>query len=178
MPYRQTGFTLIELSITVAIAALIMTVAIPSYQSLSGENHASAHQDDINSALRLSRHLAVEHNRLAKLCARAATSDPTAVPTCSSSSGDWGNGWVVMLQDGSGTYQDVMSNHHTQDKTIWTVIKDNPPTAIKEVVFGPTGTLRTPSAPAATLTLTINDCSKITQVALSGQLSYNAFGCE
>ncbi|MEH6472743.1 MAG: prepilin-type N-terminal cleavage/methylation domain-containing protein, partial [Halopseudomonas sp.] len=121
MYYRQAGFSLIELCVTVAIAALIMTVGVPGFQSLTSENHASSHLDELNSALRLTRHLSVEHSRNAKVCARVLTSDPTATPTCSSSTSDWGNGWVVMLRDETGTYQDIMTNHHELDETTWIV---------------------------------------------------------
>lgn len=178
MYQRQRGFSLIELCITVAIAALIMTVGVPSFQSMSSENHASAHLDEFNNALRLTRHLAVEHSRNAKLCPRTASSDPTAVPTCSASASDWGNGWVVMLQDESGDYADIMTSAHGEDSSSWVVINDSSVNTINTVVFGPTGTLRPPSSPSVTITIGQNGCNKITQVALTGSLTYNAFGCE
>lgn len=177
--YRQAGFSLIELCVTVSIAALIMTVGVPGFQSLSSENHASSHLDELNNALRLTRHLSVEHNRLAKLCARTPSTDPTASPSCDTSAGtDWGNGWAVMLQDSDGVYQDIMTSHHGLDQTSWIVIKDSPSTVLKEIVFGPTGTLRAPSSPSVTITIAQGGCNKITQIALTGSLSYNAFGCE
>lgn len=178
MHQRQAGFSLIELCITVAIAALILSVGVPSFQSLSSENHASAHLDDVNSALRLTRHLAVEHSRNAKLCPRIHGSDPTATPVCdTSASANWNNGWVVMLQNDAAGFDDIMTSHHAVDGTTWSVIKDSPPTVINEIIFGPTGTLRPPSSPSATLSIALAGCTKYTQIALTGSLSFTATGC-
>jgi prepilin-type N-terminal cleavage/methylation domain-containing protein len=178
MYHRQAGFSLIELCITVAIAALIMTVGVPSFQSLSSENHASSHLDEFNGAFRLARHLAVEHNRSAKVCPRIHGSDPVATPSCDTSgSANWGNGWIVMLQNESGNYTDIMTSPHPVDGTTWIVRKDSPPDLIKEVVFGPTGTLRPPSSPSVVVEISLAGCTKRTRIALTGSLSFDATGC-
>ncbi len=177
MYQRQAGFSLIEILVTLAIAALILAVGVPSFQGLSSSNHASSHLDEFNSALRLTRHLAVEHNRNAMLCPVVPSSDPTAPTAWDCSSGNWSNGWVVLLLDTSGTPQDVMTSHHPQDKTAWIVtITGGAP--ISRIVFGSTGTLRAPSTPAVTVSIgQAGGCTKITNAALTGSLSFNAFGC-
>lgn len=178
MSYQQAGFSLIELCITVTIAALIMALGVPSFQNLSSENHASSHLDELNSALRLTRHLAVEHNRNAKLCPANPTPDPTdPIAWDCSATGDWSDGWVVLLQDGTGTYRDIMASYHPQDDTAW-IATITGGAAISSIVFGSTGTLRAPSSPAVTVSVgQAGGCTKITDIALTGNLSFNAFGC-
>ncbi len=182
--YRQAGFSLIELCVTVAIAALIMTVGVPGFQSMSNENHASSHLDELNNAIRLARHLSVEHHRSAKVCARTFDSDPTAKPSCSSAHNDWVNGWAVMLEDDPSNavctdgWCDIMTSHHENDETNWAVVKSNGTDVLPEIKFRSTGTLHPDSSTSVSVTIELNGCSKITQISLTGQLDYSSFGCD
>ena len=173
---RQQGFSLIELSITVAVAALILTVGVPGFQSLSQENHASAHLDELNNGLRLARHLAVEHQRKAKICAR----DPNqSSPECSGNTSGWENGWVVMLEDPADPngWADIMSNFHSPDDTTWSISSASSVTS--EIVFRSTGTLDVSTmGTSAIVTIVLGDCTKSTTVSLSGSLTFGAYGCD
>ncbi len=175
--YSKNGFTLIELVITIALAGIVMAIGIPSFQSLSETNHVTSHVDDLKSALRLARHVAVEHDRNAKACARVHTSDPTAAPTCDTSgSFNWGNGWIVALQQTDGTYEAVMTNTHLDDNTSFSVVDSNDTSiALKELVFGPTGTLKT--AVGAIVTISIGSCSRTLTMTLAGHTSEASSGC-
>lgn len=184
MMKSQAGLSLIELCITITIAALILTIGVPSFQSMSHENHASAHLDELNNAIRLARHLAVEHHRSAKVCARVHNADPTAAPSCSSNHSDWSNGWAVMLEDDptnpgcSGGWCDIMTSHHDSDETNWVVNKSNGSDLLAEIRFRSTGTLHPDSSTAVSATISMGGCSKISNVALTGQLTYATFGCD
>ncbi len=174
---RSHGFTLIELVITIALAGIVLAIGIPSFQSLSHTNHVTAHIDDLKSALRLARHVAVEHDRNAKVCARVPTSDPTATPTCDTSgSYSWGNGWIVALQQVDGTFMAIMTNPHLDDNTDFSVVDSNDTSnALKEVMFGPTGTLKT--SVGAIVTISIGDCSRTLTMTLAGHSREASSGC-
>jgi type IV pilus assembly protein PilE len=54
----QKGFTLVELMVTVAVAVILMSVAVPSYQSFVSKQKVSAGQADLLAlALSLDGHL-------------------------------------------------------------------------------------------------------------------------
>ncbi|HUX29637.1 MAG TPA: GspH/FimT family pseudopilin [Thiobacillus sp.] len=91
-PASKRGFTLIELMVTIAVLAILLTVAIPSYQALMANNRMSAQANDLITALTFTRSEAVKRSAKVTVC---ASSDGA---TCT---GGWGQGWIV--RDAAGT---------------------------------------------------------------------------
>lgn len=83
--YRQTGFTLLELMIVVAIAGIVMAIGVPSFQSITTTNRIAANTNELITALNLARSEAVK---------RGTDVSVTA-------SGDWDQGWIVYFNDGT-----------------------------------------------------------------------------
>jgi len=75
------GFTLTELMITIAIAAVIATLAVPSFNSIIERNRAKSAAVDVFLALLKTRSEAVRRN---------------ASVTLSPKSGNWANGWQIL----------------------------------------------------------------------------------
>lgn len=98
MRYKQPGFTLIELMITLAIAAILMTVAIPNFQMFVLNNRMSAQTNDFLTALSLARSEAVKRAARVTIC-------KSANGTGCTTAGSWAQGWIVFT-DGStkGTF--------------------------------------------------------------------------
>lgn len=92
------GFTLLELMITLSIAALLMTVAVPSYQSLMKESHLTAQANELMTALYYARSEAVKQGMRVTLC---KSSDGA---TCNG--GNWQDGWIVFSDTGTAGYID------------------------------------------------------------------------
>jgi len=87
---RSTGFTLIELMVTVAVLAIVLRFAIPGMNDVILSNRLTSYANDFVSSALLARGEAIKRNRTVTLCAVGAD-DP---PTCATSGG-WQQGWMV-----------------------------------------------------------------------------------
>lgn len=100
-PARQTrGFTLLELLIGLAVAAILVTLAVPGMTRLMRESQAGAAVNDLVYALRLARNEAVTRKLPVAVCASADGEK------CAGDN-DWHEGLLVFTDpDGDGDCQD------------------------------------------------------------------------
>ena len=84
--YRQTGFTLLELMIVVAIAGIVMAIGVPSFQSITTNNRIAANTNEFITALNLARSEAVKRGATVSVC-KNEDCDGT---------GSWSDGWVIL----------------------------------------------------------------------------------
>lgn len=87
----DNGFTLIELLVTIAAAAILMAVAVPSFNDLIVSSRLSTQTNDLIAAINTARSEAIKRNRNTSFC-RAASATATS---CVSSSGTWEH-WIVV----------------------------------------------------------------------------------
>ncbi len=89
---------MIELMVTIAIAAILAMIAAPSFESFFVRNRIATQSNSLLSALSLARSEAIKRGSRVTVC---RTGDATAAnPTCSNdASGSWANGWVVFTDD-------------------------------------------------------------------------------
>jgi len=80
------GFTLVELLVTISIAAILLSLAAPSFSDLILNQQVRVSAGDLQTSFFYARSEAIK---------RAA--DVSVVP----SGGDWKNGWTVQLTDGT-----------------------------------------------------------------------------
>ncbi len=94
------GFTLVELMVTVAITAVLTSLALPSMRSFIGKWQLSNALNSYNGSLQIARSEAVKRGRVTRMCRSAnGTSCATDAP-----SNGWGTGWLVYVDnDASGT---------------------------------------------------------------------------
>jgi type IV fimbrial biogenesis protein FimT len=99
------GFTLIELLIVVALSAIMMTLAVPSFQNMVANNRITSHTNELVMAINMARSEAVKRNVRVILCRSA---DPAASPpACGGSANDWTTGWLLFASgDANTTYQE------------------------------------------------------------------------
>ena len=93
-PQALRGLTLIELMIAVAIGAILVTLAAPSFQQALGKNRLSSAASELTSAMQLARAEAIRNNRRVTL---SRTEDGSA---CSAGSSTW-PGWIVFVDSNS-----------------------------------------------------------------------------
>ena len=87
-PQRQRGFNLIELMVTVAIVAILMSIALPSFNDAIERNRIAAAANDFTAAVNYARTEAIRRNSPAGVCA-------TNTSTACVSGANWADGWIV-----------------------------------------------------------------------------------
>lgn len=93
----QTGFTLLELVITLSIVSILMGIGIPSFMSAVKNSRQSATYQSLVGALFLARSEAVKRTDIITVCSRKSSTE------CGGT-GDWEKGWVVFSEvSGAGT---------------------------------------------------------------------------
>jgi prepilin-type N-terminal cleavage/methylation domain-containing protein len=97
---NHQGFTLIELMVTIAVAAIIMAIAVPSMQTMRANSRVSAAANDLASDLKKARNEAILARRNQTLSAIDG----------SVSSNVWGNAGWRLEQVVSGSTEIVFQN--------------------------------------------------------------------
>lgn len=87
---QRSGFTLVELLVTIAIAAILMAVAIPSFSTFVAAQRIKTASFDLSSSLIYARSEALKRN---------------ANVTLASATGGWQDGWTL------NTGMTVISRH-------------------------------------------------------------------
>lgn len=87
-----SGFTLLELIITVAVLAILVSVALPSFSAMIARNQITASGNDLIAGLQFARHEAVRRNAAVQVC---ASTDGQAC------SGAGWNRWIVRTGSGA-----------------------------------------------------------------------------
>src|SRR5271168_4072376 len=85
---RQSGFTLLELMMTIAVAAIFTAIAIPSFRYITNANRIASELNGLLGDLQLARAQAIKEGRTVTVC---QSSDNA---TCTNST-SWQGGWIV-----------------------------------------------------------------------------------
>ena len=86
----SAGFTLIELMVTLAVAAILLTVGVPNFREFIERNRISSTTNMLVGALQLARSEAIKRgNNPVILC------KSNSAGTACNTSGDWKDGWLL-----------------------------------------------------------------------------------
>ena len=95
---RAAGFSLLELMVTVAIAAILLSLGLPSFQSTLRSNRVVTATNEIIASLALARTEAIRSTRSAGVC------PSTTGTACDGTS--WNEGWMVWADQGNTGWGD------------------------------------------------------------------------
>ena len=90
---RQNGFTLIELMTTIGIAAILVTMAVPSMKSFTLNSRQTAGVNELVSGMHLARNTAITMNTRVTMCTSENGQSCQAV--------SWDKGWIAFVDKNS-----------------------------------------------------------------------------
>ncbi len=94
------GFTLMELLVTMAVAAILLAIAVPNFQSFFNRNRVVTVTNDFITAVNYARSEAIKGGAITTLCMSNNTS--TNAPSCTGNT-NWSNGWIIWVdRNGNG----------------------------------------------------------------------------
>ena len=93
---NQSGFTLIEMIVTVAIAGILASIAIPSFTKMIERNRISTGTNEFLGALILARSEAVKRSQNVTVCVSNAAQ--TACETDNTKKVEFSNGWLIFVE--------------------------------------------------------------------------------
>jgi len=107
---KNSGFTLIELMVTLAIVGIFASIALPSFSQMIENNRISTATNEFVSNLILARSEALKRSRNVTICSS------TNQTSCSGSD-DYSNGWIVYT-DCDGNNAPTLANVDCDGDTV------------------------------------------------------------
>ena len=163
----RRGFTLVELMVSTAIVAILVGIAIPSFNSITLGAKLTSYANNLVASALLARSEAIKRNAVVSMCV-----SPTGT-VCGT--GGWEQGWIVMCKttdniicDPLGSSTIVIQSQPAMSSG-WKITESSTQTVI---AYQPTGT----GANAATLkvcryTPSIGDAEREVKISSTGRPS-------
>jgi type IV fimbrial biogenesis protein FimT len=142
---KQRGFTLLELLMTLVIASLVMTLAVPSMRDLLQNNRITGQVNEMVTAFNLARMESIRRGAPVSVCASADQAG------CSNAT-DWATGWIVFTDNNAGGNPAVGTLIRAWDQLPGNPTVNAGASFVRYQSDGTTGT-------AFTVTHTIPDCT-------------------
>lgn len=137
---RSSGLSLLELMATVAVAAVLATVAVPSYLTLIQNNRLTSQVNELLASLALARSEAIKGGTTVYLC--SSDNQSSCVDD------KWSDGWLVWSDDNGDdtldTSDSILNVFDSEvDASVLSIAKNS---ASKVMKFGTDGSTTTPAS--------------------------------
>jgi type IV fimbrial biogenesis protein FimT len=127
MNLKQQGMTLVELMVTLAVAAILVSAALPSLSDMAANNRLTALNNQLVSSLNYARSEAIKRRYEVGMCVRNGTGTGCA------NSGGFESGWIIFTDcngDGLVTATNVCDlDGNGVNESAEVVIQDHVPNA-------------------------------------------------
>ena len=166
---RRTGFTVIELMITVAIVAILATIAAPSLRDLTQNARMTSLANDLMTDLSVARGEAVKRGVSVTICSSNNGTSCTA--------SEWRYGWIVFAETNLGGTEGSVDSGEGPPLKVASKINgadEDPPSLIINpnpyVTFRPTG-VTTPGGGGVTNNFLLCDSRRTDTVSAAAALN-------
>jgi prepilin-type N-terminal cleavage/methylation domain-containing protein len=101
---RSRGFTLIEMLVVMTISAILVAMAIPTFERMLRSSRVSSAANSLLAALDVARSEAIRRNVVVTVCRSLNPDAPVGAVNCSSAAdanypeNDWASGWIVVAK--------------------------------------------------------------------------------
>lgn len=100
--FQQSGFTIIELVVSLAIIGVVTAIGAPIYKSIYVTNELVDTVNEMRMSMKLARSVAITRGKNTIMCSSIDGS------TCSLADGNWAKGWIVGIDlDGNGQINEL-----------------------------------------------------------------------
>lgn len=89
---KLRGFTLVELMVVLAISAILLAIAVPSFKSITYSTRVTSEINGLLGDMQFARSEAIKQGKSVTAC---VSTDQTS---CSTSTG-WGSGWIIFTDE-------------------------------------------------------------------------------
>jgi type IV fimbrial biogenesis protein FimT len=87
---RLSGFTLVEMLMSVAVVAILLVIGIPSFRFVTNSNRIAAEINGLLGDMQYARSEAIKEGQPITVCVS------TNATSCAIGNNNWQNGWIVL----------------------------------------------------------------------------------
>lgn len=99
---KSAGFTLIEMIITLAIAAILLAVAVPSLRESMQKNRTTAASNELTGSMNVARSESVKRGTRVVVCKSANNAD-----CVTSNAAGYEQGWIIFVDSNNDAVRDA-----------------------------------------------------------------------
>lgn len=88
---KNSGFTLIEMMVAIAVMSILLLIALPSFQSTMLSVKLRSYSNELVASAYLARSEAIKSNSAVTMCASS---------NGNSCDGEWAEGWIILNNNG------------------------------------------------------------------------------
>ncbi|MBY0544756.1 MAG: GspH/FimT family pseudopilin [Gammaproteobacteria bacterium] len=167
----KAGFTFVEMLMTLALVAILIGIALPSYRSIMQNIRVSGITNDFVSTLSYARGEALKRDTPVAICAASNNT----FSTCGSNA-NWANGWIVFVDANSdgviASSTDILKTHDAL------VTGSLITTSLPYIIYNRSGFL---GSNTGSLTITAGGCSgmsaNLITLTITGRASVTSTAC-